>query len=974
MYKYLALFYLLMMYGSLDAQLPSNPIGNNAPSLRWNQINTDVVRIIYPEGLDSTAQRVSNIIHYLNAHQDPSIGDAKHKTSIMLQSQAAISNGFVTVGPFRSEFFPAQRQFANATNYIDLLTIHEYRHIQQFANAAKGITKTVKSVLGSWAFGGMMATALPRWYFEGDAVISETEHTSSGRGRLPSFNMAYDALFREDIIYSYEKAGAGSIKEYVPDWYPLGYNILSYGRKYYGDDLWVGVVDDAVRYKGLFFPFSRGLKKRTGLSTSEMYDKTFEELKTNYKKRTESLELSEYDFLFPNPSSVVTSYTMPQMMNGRALAVKSSYIDLATIVELTGDKEKVHTTIGRQLDGVNGTISAQSGLVTWAQLAFDVRWRYRQYSDIYLYNIDLGLKKRLTEKKRYSSPSLSIDGAKIIAILTNEDLTQSLEILSSANGQIIKRIDQNSFGQISHPIWIDPSHILYVGTRDERSEIVVHNIESGLKTSITAPTSDQLTHPYHHNGSVYFSASYTGVNNIYKVSINGGSVSKVTEVEVGAFQPSVSDDGRYLYYVELESNGYKAKSTEIGNGTNVIANVHIDKREMKSGHFDHPDASILKNIPDTEYEVKRFNKLTGLLKPHSLLPQFSPSRMDVRLLSDNVFGTMSASAGASYNYNEDQWSYSAGFNYAELFPIISVSYAHFNRSAQFLNFSPLTDSSAVFTAFNQRWSEDRLSVGIALPFNLSTGNTNANVNLSGRYQIGKINVNSNFDSESNFRDTIAAAPAIVNLFGAPIASSSLSTLDLRFSSFVGLRQARLHLYPRLAASLTLRLRKQLSNELSGGDVVNVNGSLFLPGIAKTHSFFVTGAFQQEGSLDNYRYSDLFNYPRGYNSSLRRDQFVKVGLNYSLPLWYPDIAVGPLAFVKRVKANMFYDYGRASFDSEVFNGSDRINSVGLELGFDFRAIRLLEIDLGLRYSYAFNKSFTGNQKHHQFDFFVISITQ
>ena len=51
----------------------------------------------------------------------------------------------------------------------------------------------------------------------------------------------------------------------------------------------------------------------------------------------------------------------------------------------------------------------------------------------------------------------------------------------------------------------------------------------------------------------------------------------------------------------------------------------------------------------------------------------------------------------------------------------------------------------------------------------------------------------------------------------------------------------------------------------------------------------------------------------------------------------------------------------------------MNSVGFELGLDFRALRLVEVDMGIRYSYLLNTDFTGGSPH-QIDFFVISITE
>ena len=52
----------------------------------------------------------------------------------------------------------------------------------------------------------------------------------------------------------------------------------------------------------------------------------------------------------------------------------------------------------------------------------------------------------------------------------------------------------------------------------------------------------------------------------------------------------------------------------------------------------------------------------------------------------------------------------------------------------------------------------------------------------------------------------------------------------------------------------------------------------------------------------------------------------------------------------------------------------INSTGVELRFDFRAFRLLEIDAGVRYSYLLNENLAPNGNVHQFDFLVISISE
>jgi len=120
--------------------------GGNQPSMKWNQINTDTVRVIFPESMYDQAQRVANTVHYLNKNTRRSIGDRQHKIDIVLQNQPIISNGYVGLAPFRSELYmnAPQNGFDLGSNWLDLLSIHEYRHALQFMNTRQGVTNFVR--------------------------------------------------------------------------------------------------------------------------------------------------------------------------------------------------------------------------------------------------------------------------------------------------------------------------------------------------------------------------------------------------------------------------------------------------------------------------------------------------------------------------------------------------------------------------------------------------------------------------------------------------------------------------------------------------------------------------------------------------------------------------------------------------------------------------------------------------------------
>ncbi|HMR58227.1 MAG TPA: hypothetical protein PKC10_12955, partial [Cyclobacteriaceae bacterium] len=100
----------------------------------------------------------------------------------------------------------------------------------------------------------------------------------------------------------------------------------------------------------------------------------------------------------------------------------------------------------------------------------------------------------------------------------------------------------------------------------------------------------------------------------------------------------------------------------------------------------------------------------------------------------------------------------------------------------------------------------------------------------------------------------------------------------------------------------------------------------------------------------YTFRNQIPVPRGQSIS-RFENFYSMSVNYALPVWYPDVNIGPLLNIQRVRANAFLDYG---FGSSMINTTP-INqtyiSTGAEVKFDINILRLLpQLDIGFRYSY------------------------
>jgi hypothetical protein len=83
------------------------------------------------------------------------------------------------------------------------------------------------------------------------------------------------------------------------------------------------------------------------------------------------------------------------------------------------------------------------------------------------------------------------------------------------------------------------------------------------------------------------------------------------------------------------------------------------------------------------------------------------------------------------------------------------------------------------------------------------------------------------------------------------------------------------------------------------------------------------------------------FPRGYTAYTGRN-LTALSSTYSVPLLYPDLAIGQLLYIKRVAGNAFYDYGKQ--DNQLYR------STGAELVFDVNLFHWPGFRVGVRESY------------------------
>ncbi len=304
--KYLLAIVFMLALASTKAQ----QFGAFPPSTKWRQIKTDTARIIFEEAVDSQAQNIAAIIHKLNRQNPNPLGNTIRQINILLHKNTTLANGYVALGPFRSEYYliPSSNifEFGN-TPWQQTLAVHEYRHVHQYSNFNKGLSKIASVIFGQEGQAVFNAIAIPDWFFEGDAVHSETIETAQGRGRAPNFFNLYKSLWHEGRNYSWMKLRNGSLKDRVPNHYPLGYMLVNYGYLNYGSDFWKKVTEDALTFHGFFGFFGGSIKKYSGKNFKTFREDAFKFYSHEISTRRDAVVKREAvtDYFSPNRSGLL---------------------------------------------------------------------------------------------------------------------------------------------------------------------------------------------------------------------------------------------------------------------------------------------------------------------------------------------------------------------------------------------------------------------------------------------------------------------------------------------------------------------------------------------------------------------------------------------------------------------------------------------------------------------------------------------
>ncbi|MDR1646131.1 MAG: hypothetical protein LBS05_10005 [Tannerellaceae bacterium] len=893
-YRTLALW-LAAWLAPLAAEAQFLDYGTDPSRLRWNEASIEHYTIIYPRGLDSLAYRYALYLENVRPHLTKTIGSpVKGRFPVVLHPTTMTSNGMVAWSPRRMELLSTPPFNLQSERWDKHLVVHESRHVVQTGRLMTGVFRPLYYLMGEQA-AGIASLFVPRWFFEGDAVGMETALTAAGRGRLPEFQMTYRARILSATPFSFDKWYFGSYRDYTGDYYALGYDMVAFARYRYGADIWKKTAERYVAHPFAFPPFGRAFKHQSGISVNRLFEETFAFLRNEWTSADTAHLTPRY--LTPETRQY-TSYRYPQAWNDTTvIALQSSLSDLPTLVAVDAAGVRRLAYLGN----LSGRITLQGNRVYWLEQIPSIRWTHESLSAIKYYDLRSSRIHTLASRRRYVA--LAAADSLLAASLTTEDGQNRIVRIDARDGSEYPGAYPTPDNAFVKELTAGGTDTLYaVAVGEEGASLLRLDLRTGRWDECLPPTPANITSPIYAGGTLYFESGLNGINNLYRLDPSNGETRRLTSARFGAFQPALSTDSAALLMADYQANGYRLAALPLDSLGNDPADFSrptpftLAETLARQEGFRLNDSSLRK----VDFQPRPYRKASHLLHVHSWAPLYynvseirngnatdftSALKPGFTLLSQNALNT--AIMQASWYYENGYHHGLVSFLYQGWFPVIhlNIDYGDKAFDARWTtNDQGATHLQAQYTArtrFDAR-------LGVYLPFNLTT-----------RHYVRGIQPSITYHFVNNRYQQYGTAPQAMSNYQYLLA-------EVRFYNYR--KMAQRDILPRSGYQLRLQHLSLPSHSTNYGNLYAARLTAYLPGIAPQHSLMLRTAYQYQPGQGKPLYipQQLLEAPRGHVYTYRSLQQMTLKVDYAFPIAYPDLSAGTLAYLRRLRANLFYD--------------------------------------------------------------------
>jgi hypothetical protein len=872
--------------------------GQDPYATRWRQMATPRYRILYPETRELDALRAGAVIDTIYGPIRFGLSLPGRRLPVVLHGRNLLSNGVVTWAPRRSELILTPPTDTYATPWLKQLTVHEYRHLVQMSNLDRHLLK-VLGRLGGEQVTGAGAAFLPGWFLEGDAVVAETEMSAFGRALQPEFTLVYRALLDGADVDQFpsDKWFCLSFRDYIPDHYHLGYQLVNHTYREYGPDFWERIYDYTTRRPWLIVPRQIAMRKYYGTSSRRLLRQTFAEL----KRQWDSLPRIE-DSAAPieTPRTAYTTYSHPVPVDSvRVVALKSDFdrADRLVLVDTrTGDEQVLAYT---------GPVSSRpvhaGGELLWTEYRASTLWEQKNRSVIRRMPLDGPHRPRTTahpEGLSYFYITPFRGGFAAIGYDPQEGRYALVRL--DAGLRPVRRFPLPDGTTVHGLAWDPQTDLLALITLSEAGMALTGlDAAGGSLFPITRPSHVTINHLRAEGGRLFFNSIASGRDEAHYFDLHTRREYRITASRYGSTMPAAVPGTDRVVQATYRREGYllSTQSLDADPAKEVVyRRIPIDALNPPRYDWALP---VLDTIPLLSAETlapkpsKRYRKGAHLLGVHSWMPvgldvfeaagerNLDP-HVGASILSQNTLSNTEAYLTYGRVDGNNWWK--GGLRLMLFAPTVELS-VEYDGGDQLI-YAPAGFDPKLLPHPGPRDKYLAIDGRISLPLNLSSGRMLRTLTPSVR--LTRTNTRYYRPQSGTYGEGYEKG-------------------EITLSYAQNVRPAYRDLAPRRGFGVTASWAGSPARK-DFGRVWSLSGGLYVPGVALHHSLRLRGAVQyQERGVYNFASNVLF--PRGVDYNFAPKRLGAVLADYRFPVACPDGGIPGVIYIRRISADLFGGYAR-----------------------------------------------------------------
>ncbi len=550
---------LLALAAALGLAAPAARAASYPPGYHFRTISNQHVSVHFHQGYEAMAREAAALASELLARHEQRYRQKVGRVQIVLVDDDDESNGFASPLPYpfvtiRAVAPTGDDAFGNHEGWLRLALTHELAHVVHLEEA-HGLWRAGRSLFGRAPFLFPNTLAMS-WMIEGLATFEETELTAFGRGRNPDSQMvlrmaALDHRFpaEDQAIYGLDAWPGGQTP------YLFGEAFLRHLTEQSGEDTLPRL---ARQHATQIVPFldGRTVGKVTGSGLDARWKAWEHETERAFAREAEERRGEGL-----TPATALTSRGIRQ--TGPRFSPDCEWIAYSSGTLTAFPELRLMRRDGSQ-DHALALRNAGSGLA-WTpdgrglvMAELQIHHTFAVFGDLSLVEVPGGAVRRLTRGARALDPDVSPDGRTIVFARKLGDRSDLFTVGIGGDG--MTRLTRSAPGVEWSGPRFSPSGDAVVASRllpGGWLDLVRVDLGTGAVEQLTHDRAIDVEPTWTPDGqSVIFRSDREGVSNLYALRLSDRSLVRVTNVLGGAFQPSVSPDGRAIVYSDYSSRGY----------------------------------------------------------------------------------------------------------------------------------------------------------------------------------------------------------------------------------------------------------------------------------------------------------------------------------------------------------------------------------------------------------------------------------